>query len=245
MTTTNSESLQSLFEEAGSKWWENTASSSGPPQRGQLVHVFVPYFDQVPLTLVPEDRDDPTMHKTFRARIAPLDVNTPARRSQLPIAAMPIFDKEVRAIYRAKRRPALVLGSSWPGIPDKLRQGTPKWQTAPTVLVAPYYGGDHDGKRGGWPDALMERIQKCEYPQFMADTLPIGGTSVSILRFDQMQPVGSHALGIAPTEHRLSADARGLLDDWIHWVMTGSLSESSVLHDIRTTLMKPLKPEGT
>ena len=128
--TTSSESLQAILEGAGSKWWEK--APSGAPRRGQLVHVFVPFFDQVPLTLVPEDRESTEMHKTFRARIEPLDVNKHAKKSPLPIAAMPIFDGQVRAVYRAKRRPALVLGTGWPDVPDALRRGTPKWQTAPT-----------------------------------------------------------------------------------------------------------------
>jgi hypothetical protein len=67
----------------------------------------------------------------------------------------------------------------------QLTSGKPKWQTAPPVLVAPYYGVDEGGKRAGFKSEFVSRIRRCDYPQFMWDKLPIRGNTIeSILRLD-------------------------------------------------------------
>jgi uncharacterized protein (TIGR02646 family) len=86
-------------------------------------------------------------------------------------------------VHRSKARPALVVSTGGSDVPKVLRPSTtPKWQTAPTFLIAPFYGTERTEERAGWHPPFIERIRQCEYPQFMLDTLPRpGSTTDSVL----------------------------------------------------------------
>src|SRR5207302_873569 len=61
--------------------------------------------------------------------------------------------------------------------------GQARWQSARTLLVAPFYGADASGTRGGWPAPFVDRIRRAEYPQYIWDQLPSpGGPIDSIFR---------------------------------------------------------------
>ena len=55
-----------------------------------------------------------------------------------------------------------------------LRRGTPRYQTAPTLLVAPYYGAEQSGTRGGFTPEFVNRIRHCDHLQYLWYGLPIG-----------------------------------------------------------------------
>ncbi|HEC99584.1 MAG TPA: hypothetical protein ENN18_04290 [Proteobacteria bacterium] len=124
-------------------------------------------------------------------------------------------------------------------MPRDLRPGTkPKWQTNPTMLVAPYYGSELTNFRAGWHDALVERIQQCEYPQYMWERLPINKTPCeSILKFDQLQPLGKHYKAYELTDYVLCEDALDILDDWLIWLIANKLPKESNLYEIREALL--------
>lgn len=156
----------------------------------------------------------------------------------MPVAALPSYPGEFRAVYRAKKRPVLVIGSGGVDIPKTLRQGFPKWQTSPTILVAPFYGADKIGCRAGWPQKLIDRIQRCEYSQYLWDKLPIHTeTEESILRLDQIQPIGKHHFSLDWTKHRLSDEAITLLQEQITWLLWGRLPEDGDFLEIRELLL--------
>ncbi len=90
-------------------WWEK--DSNRDYQRGRLVKFFAPHVDQIPFTLIPVGRDEATEHNTALVKIAPLDIRSLIRYPQLPVAALPQYKKEVRAVYRAKKRPGLIVCS--------------------------------------------------------------------------------------------------------------------------------------
>ncbi|MDP2851832.1 MAG: hypothetical protein Q8O23_00330, partial [Gallionella sp.] len=137
--------------------------------------------------------------------MTPLSVNQPPEKTDLPVAAMPHSDGEVWAAYRAKKRPCLVIGSNNPAVDQALTQGMPTNSTAPTVLVAPYYGVDKDSRRAGYQPDFVERVRHCEYPQFVWDRLPIGGgPDESILRLDHLQPIGALNNSYKLSEFKLS-----------------------------------------
>ena len=205
---------------------------------GRLLWAFIPHIDQVPATLTPEGRKEPTKHNTAKYRIEPLRANNPSKPPLLPVAALPSYPGEFRAVYRAKKRPVLVIGSGGVDIPKTLRQGFPKWQTSPTILVAPFYGADKIGYRAGWPQKLIDRIQRCEYPQYLWDKLPIHTeTEESILRLDQIQPIGKHHFSLDWTKHRLSDEAITLLQKQITWLLWGRLPEDGDFLEIRELLL--------
>jgi hypothetical protein len=106
------------------------------------------------------------------------------------------------------------------------------------MLVAPYYGGDQDGSRGGWNPTFLERIRRVEYPQYMADRLPLGGVDESVLRLDHLQPVGRHHDAFELTPHRLSDMALVIVDEWLEWLRTGKLEAHQELADVRRLLME-------
>lgn len=208
-------------------------------RRGMLVKAFVPHVDQNPFTLVPVGRSQPTEHNIAHVKIIPLNIREIIRFPLLPVAALPQFKGEMRAVYRAKKRPALIVSSGGPKVPDRLTQNKAKWQTVPTIIIAPFYGADETSKRSGFNPAFVERVRRCEYPQFFWDSLPIdSNTHESILRFDHIQPVGRNQDAVELTKYCLSDTALSFIDEWLSWIITGSLDADSLLGDYRERLLQ-------
>jgi len=241
------ESLQGIVEPEH-PWWQEC--SGDDYKRGRLVWAFLPHVDQNPCTLVPVERgEDPTQHKEIKARIEPLDIRTVIRYPRLPVAALPQRENEIRTVYLAKKRPALIICRGGPAISASLTKNRAKWQTNPTVIVAPYYGVDPGTRRGGFNPEFVERVRLCEYPHFMWDQLPIqGSTKESIMRLDQMQPVGRSRDSIEFTNYCLSDSALLILDEWLEWLFAGTLggktlvdggteNEKPKLYEIRDVLL--------
>ncbi len=225
--------LQALFPD---NWWVEDKDHNY--STGRLLWAFVPHVDQVPFALIPEGRGEPTNHSTAKYLIKPIQIKRQHQEALLPVAAFPSYPGEVRAVYRAKKRPVLVISSGSEQVPKNLRQGFPKWQTNPTILVAPYYGVESTHSRGGWPKKLVKRIRRCEYPQYFWDILPVSNSSKeSVLRLDQLQPIGHHHDSLEWTKFRLNEEAMELLKDQITWFLWGKLPEDSVFLERREALL--------
>jgi hypothetical protein len=228
------DSLQSVLKP--SPWW--VVTDAKVVRRGSLIRAFLPYTDQEPRTLIPEGRSESTAHESAIFRIEPLRISRPARRTNLPVAALPTYPGEVHIIQRAKVRPALVVGVGGSEVPKELRIGVARYQTSSTMIVAPYYGADQSGTRGGWRPDFVQRIRRCEYPQYAWDKLPIAGSATeSILRLDHLQPLGRQPGSFELTQYCLSEDALEIVDQWLDWLVSGELPAESVLADIRTFLL--------
>lgn len=218
-------------------WWDKTDAKT--PVRGHLIWAYVPHVDQVPMRLVAEGRNEPTDHQRAKFKIEPLLTSSPPKRDTLPVAAMPIYSGEDRTVYRAKKRPALVVGLGGDSVDNKLRRGKARHQTAPTLTIAPYYGATQDGSRSGFSDEFCERIRHCEYPQYLWDNLPISKPDVhSILRLDHLQPIGNHHNAYELTGHVLTEEAMTLVDEWVMWLLTGKMADGGPLHVTRELLME-------
>ncbi len=90
--------------------------------------------------------------------------------------------------------------------------------------------GRTEAKRAGYNPELVERIRHCVYPQFFWEKLPLDTeTEESILRLDQIQPIGTHYNGFKHTGYRLSEDALEIFDDWLTWLIWGGLPEDSFI----------------
>lgn len=210
-------------------WW---VSDEKPVlRRGALVVAFVPHIDQVPYTFEPIGRTKADEHGVADVRVAPLRVGQPLKRTDLPVSAMPLYNGEVWAAYRAKKRPCLVLGALNPTIDKKLVRGTPNKSTAPTILVAPFYGAGRDGKRAGYPAVFVERVQQCEYPQFVWDCVPYSDRNPmeSILRLDHLQPIGAHSNSYKLTRFRLSESAIEVMDELLCWLIWDGVPDDSLI----------------
>lgn len=219
-------------------WWvENTAPGL---RSGMLLWAFIPHVDQVPKALVPKGRTQATEHSLVDCEIVPVNSNRLFQISRLPVAGLPIFNREILAVYRAKRRPVLLLVPPYEDNSQKLSPGKPKRLVRPTALVAPYYGVDEGtGKRAGYPQKLVNRIKQCEYPRFIWDKLPLDGTDESILRLDHMMPMSTHHVAFQPTRFELSVEALAVVMEWLEWYLTGLLPEGddAMLPMIRNMLM--------
>jgi hypothetical protein len=207
--------------------------------RGQLVHAFVPHVGLTPYVLDAEGRAEATSHDKALFTIRPLRIKDRRSRPQLPVAALPQYPGEVWSAFRAKVRPCLVVSIGGPEVPRELRpQSSPRWQSAPTILVAPYYGAGRTGERSGWHVPFLDRIRACEYPQFLLDSLPLPPSSTeSVLRLDHVQPIGRHHDSFSSTKFTLSDDALDVIDEWLAWLNTGELHDDAVLADIRSHLL--------
>lgn len=216
-------------------WW--LEDSSHPIIRGRLLWAYLPHVDVVPVELIAEGRPgaDPTDHTHAEIQLRQLRISAPGKLPILPIAGLPHYESERRLAYRAKRRPSLIVSCGGAPVDKSLRGGAQaKWTTAPTILVAPFYGVEANGTRGGWGLTLVDRIKKCEYPQYFCDSLPPRYDSESILRLDHIQPLGNHHDSYELTPFRLCDDAMLVLQEWLDWVVTGVLDEKSVLEVFRS-----------
>lgn len=213
-----------------SAWWEENGEQR--VCRGALITAFVPHFDQIPYRFEPVGRTDPEQHTEAVVRVTPLRVDAPLKPVDLPVAAMPLNANEVWGAYRAKRRPCVVLGESAPAVEKSLVQGKPRSATAPTLLVAPFYGASQKrGQRAGYTKEFVDRVRQCEYPQFLWDDVP--GGEESILRLDQIQPIGAHHDSHRLTKYRLSRDALQIVDEMITWLIMGGVEANSLIASYR------------
>lgn len=213
-------------------WW--TQATSSDLKRGRLIKAFLPHVDQVPKQMTVIGRSDPTDHTRADYRIEPLCIKQPNKRPGLPVAALPAFDNEINAVYRAKKRPAIVICEGGDEVDRLLTLGKPKWQTAPTILVAPCYGINEATNRSGFKPEFISRVRQCEYPQFMWDRLPLGGsTTESVIRLDHIQPIGRHHDSLELTNFCLSDQAIEILDEWLVWLLRGDFDTDSLLYEFK------------
>jgi hypothetical protein len=226
------DSVQSIIATPNEWWIEN---SERKICRGALIFAFIPHVDQVPYGFQPIGRNQADEHGEARMKVAPLKVDQPLKQTELPVAAMPLHKGEVWAAYRSKVRPCLVLGSvGVPAVDKKLLGGMPKYITAPTILVAPHYGANKNGSRAGYNPVFVERIRHCEYPQFVWNPLPTkGGPTESILRLDQLQPIGAHYHSHRVSEFKLSDDALEVMDELLQWLIWSGVLEGGNIASYR------------
>jgi hypothetical protein len=230
-------SLQSLI---GFDWWEDDRASL--PARGSLVYAHIYYPEKAPSQLVPIGRENDDDHSRVEFRIEQLSTKTDPTRF-LPVAALPTLEKGERFIVnRGKRRLALILSDGGAGVPATLTREYPKGQASPVYLLAPFYGTESGQGRGGFPPALVERIQACEYPQWLWDHPPHDTGCPSVLRLDHVQCTGKAGCSITPTGFRLSDSAFEVLREWYAWLLSGEPGprEGSDLGEVRELLLGEL-----
>ena len=214
-------------------WWIKDESCE--IERGRLIWAFLPHVDQNPMLLIPEDRgQDPTDHSHPIFRIAAMDIGRPQLPPNLPVASLPNFHAEKRTVYRAKKRPALIISTGGDAIEKRLVTGGGRSLKNHTVLVAPYYGADQDGSRAGFKPEFLDRIRHGHYPQFIWDALPLSSkTKDSILRLDHLQPLGRDKKTIECTQWKLSSEAMVIVYDWISWLLGDGPEPGGELKDAR------------
>lgn len=220
------------------EWWERTTSTELQP--GHLVHVILPHVDLVPYRLWVDERYASRVHDKFEGRIEQTSVREARGSRTLPVAGLPEQVGETYTVHRSKRRPALVVAGPGTVLGGDLTRGKHGWQTARTLLVAPFYGVEAKAeKRLGWHEPLVNRIMTVEYPQYHWDVLPTGDEPKgSILRLDHLQPVGAHQRSYEPSGWRLSVRAIEVLAWQFDWLRAGTPEPpSAALRELRDVLM--------
>ncbi|MBU0990942.1 MAG: hypothetical protein KJ737_00495 [Proteobacteria bacterium] len=213
-------------------WWIEHSDDDFKP--GKLIWAFLPHVEQIPYTLEPIGRDEPTEHTTGKVQIKRFEISSPPIKKNLPLAAMPVFKNEMFCAYRTKKRPAIIISKGGTFIEKALTKNKSKWRTDRTVLVVPSYS-----VRDAFSPEFCERVQRCEYPQFLWDYLPLGGTDKgSIIRFDHLQPVGRSPKSVEFTKYCLSEKAMTFIMEWISWLISGYLDEKSEFCKTRSFFME-------
>ncbi|PHR26215.1 MAG: hypothetical protein COA36_12770 [Desulfotalea sp.] len=220
------DSIQILSE----SWWEKDKEKT--IQRGCLVWAYVAYPDQEPLVIEPTGRKEPREHGGAHVTINKLSISARRPFHDLPTAALSLDKRECWAGYRAKKRPCLVL-SCQPlvtGLAKAREKQMAKHLRTSTILVAPYYGGDQDGSRGGFPEEFLEQIRHARCPQLFFDQLPTDSkVNSSIMRFDHMQTIGSHYNSYELTGYKLTEEALSVVDEWLDWFIKGGLPSDGIV----------------
>lgn len=212
-------------------WWEEYTDDDFKP--GKLVWAFLPHVDQIPYSLEPIGRNEPTEHRTALFNKKPFKIGAAPTKKNLPVAAMPLYDKEMFCVYRTKKRPAIIISKGGSYVEKTLTKDRSKWRTNRTLLLAPSYSVN-----GGFSNEFCERVRRCEYPQFLWDDLPIGGTKKgSIIRFDHIQPVGRSKKSIEFTRYCLSDKAMAFIMEWVDWLISDQMDEESEFCKTRSFLM--------
>ena len=84
--------------------------------------------------------------------------------------------------------------------------------------MAPFFGVEQVA-RDGYNAAFVDRIMQADYRAFFWDQLPKAGGLGSILRLDQIQPVGFEHQAFKHCGYTLSDNALCIMDEWLDWLI--------------------------
>ncbi len=208
-------------------WWEKNDDHS--LCRGALVSTYVQFFSSIPLELTTERIDAQNHHKA-KVVARPLHAGgTITAAEPLPVAGLPRLDgAHCYVVNRAKRRPCLVLGAvDQRLIKTSLIKGMSKWKGHLFFWVAPFFGVEQAARDGYNPD-FVERIRHGDYRSFFWDRLPDDDGYGSILRLDQVQPVGYEHQACQHLGWRLGKQALEIMDQWLNWLIYDHLPENDL-----------------
>jgi hypothetical protein len=222
--------IQSIVNE----WW--TVADDRDVKKGRLLWTHVPFVDWLPYELVPESRASATEHARVLFELRQRRFSQSRAPSNLPIAALPQNPGETYSVYCAKRRPVLVLSAGGTEVDSALTRRQGRWQRTQTLIVAPYFGAERSAQRRGWNPVLAKKIKHAEFSQFFWDKLPILGADESILRFDQLQPIGRNHEAFEATPYKLSGEAMDVVEEWLEWYLFGRVDPDGVLQLARQDL---------
>jgi len=208
-------------------WWERNEDNS--LCRGALVRTYVQFFSSIPLELTTE-RSDAHNHHLAKVVARPLRADgRMAEAESLPVAGLPRLDgAHCYVVNRAKRRPCLVLGAvDQRLITASLIRGMSKWKGHLFFWAAPFFGVKQAARDGYNPD-FVERIRHADYRSFFWDRLPDDDGEGSILRLDQVQPVGYEYQSCEHLGWRLSKQALAIMDEWLSWLIHDTLPDNEL-----------------
>lgn len=197
------------------QWWCKTSDKTIEP--GRLLWAVVNHVGVLPHRLVTEGRGGPTDHVNAQFKVESFTAQSRPADQKLPIAAFPNYAGESYTVSRGKVRPVLVVASEFDSVEKLLMKRQLKYQIAPAIIVAPYYGVS-SGTSVGFKPEFVKRIKQLAYRQYFWDCLPEKGTAAgSILRFDHLQPIGAHHDWYRATDWKLTEEACTFILEYLRW----------------------------
>ncbi len=199
-------------------WWQ--ADPEKALCRGALIETYVQFYSSIPLELVAE-RTEANRHERAEVKAQPLHAD--GRRTvaaSLPVAGLPrLAGAHCYLVNRAKKRPCLILGAiEQEAINPRLTRGMSNWKSHLFFLVAPFFGVEQVARDGYNPE-FVDRIMQADYRAFFWDKLPGSGGLGSVLRLDQIQPVGFEHPAYRHCGYRLGSGAQCIMDEWLDWLL--------------------------
>jgi hypothetical protein len=203
---------------APEEWWREDVDKK--LCRGSLIETYVQFYSSIPLELVAERLES---EKHDRATLKARPLHAGGRRGlaeSLPVAGLPrLAGAQCYITNRAKKRPCLVLGAiDQQTVNRELTSGMSKWKSHLFFLVAPFFGVEQVA-RDGYNQEFVDRIMQADYRSFFWDKLPKAGGLGSILRLDQIQPVGFEHPSYTHRGYKLSPSALCIMDEWLDWLV--------------------------
>lgn len=241
-----------LIEYFDGKFYSAMKEPLGRPVVGQLVWVPVPQLDPSP-NVIEAVRGRPG-HADATCRWAPMTADHFRKRDDkdLPILHLGLSETEELLAFKAKKRPAVVLGTQADILGGLVK--APSHHEEDRVVVAPVYGIANEYDRKGFSPMLARRVRHLLYKQYF----PLAawketrtrrecpsGTSLEagIVRFDRLQFVLPRQPGCSLVPLRVADEPlmfmHALLWCYLHAAPLQSLAE------MRAFLAELMPPEDT
>src|SRR5579863_2553756 len=192
------------------------------PTLGQLVWTPVPNLTPH-ASVVEAERTQDTSHQQVRARFVPLNDGHFVRRDhkQLPILNFKLGETEEMVAFKAKRRPAVVVGVGATVLGGLDQYARPHHEEN-RVVLAPVYGLRSEDDPSGFSSVMAARVRHLLYRQYFPlaewkekrsrSTFPSAcSIQEGIVRFDRLQFVTPSPPGCRLVPLRVSDDVIPLL----------------------------------
>jgi hypothetical protein len=216
------------------------------PRIGQFCWVPIVNLDGIP-RLLEVERADPTEHYATRFLIRNMGEKDFKKKNRLPIKKLSLRETEELIIYRAKKRPAIIIAmgnTCFDDITLLLKSsGKTHLQQANCLFILPLYGIETEDHEGGFPAAMVARIKALMYQQFFyfpREKSPLIFNSVG--RLDRIQPLLYHHDVINLEPFSLSPEALSILLGFIRILFGGE--EDDLLKTIKELVLESLPNEA-
>ena len=102
----------------------------------------------------------------------------------------------------------------------------------PSVLIAPYFGADADGSRAGWPEVLVDAIERCSSRSTSGTRCRSGARRNRYCALTSFNRWRTSSTAFTYTGFELCQDAVALLDEWVRWYRTGTMDPEGPLYEL-------------
>lgn len=210
---------------------------------GQFCHIVVPQLTPIPRILDVE-RNTPTEHEKVKFDIRNANFNDFRLKDRvLPIKYLNLRSHEELLIYKAKRRPGIILSSctdTFPEIMPLLKQAGKRHLQEDSLFVIPLYSISRPNHQAGFPPQQVALIKCLKYRQFFY--IPKNRyLDEGIARFDRIQTViGKHNLNIELMDMALTESTLSLFLSMFIFSATGI--EDNHLSEVRSVVSLACPP---